>query len=106
MEKGVEEAALEAEEATKNKLDLLKDIKCSSGNDSDSSELIEKDTPLEMAVLGREPSVSDPVSGKEERCGDNLVDRDNLPVQSDVLEDRGTGFNFGKRWSYFNGEIF
>ena len=30
---------------------------------------------------------------------------DNLPVQGDVLEDRGTGYNFGKRWSYFNGNF-
>ena len=30
---------------------------------------------------------------------------DNLPVQSDVLEDRGTGYNFGQKWSYFSGKI-
>ena len=29
---------------------------------------------------------------------------DNLPVQSDVLEDRGTGYNFGQKWSYFSGK--
>ena len=103
MEDVVEEA-LKSEEATKsldNKVDLLKDIKCSSGNSSDTSELIEKDTKLEIVALGREPSVS--VSEKEEEIGRSP---DNLPVQSDVLEDRGTGFNFGKRWSYFNGDYF
>ena len=105
MENGVEEA-LKSEDVTKsvdNKVDLLKDIRCSSGNSSDTSELIEMDTRLGMVVLGREPSVS--VSEKEE---DEEIRRcpDNLPVQSEVLEDRGTGFNFGKRWSYFNGEIF
>ena len=103
MEDVVEEA-LKSEEATKsldNKVDLLKDIKCSSGNSSDTSELIEKDTKLEIVALGREPSIS--VSEKEEEIGRSP---DNLPVQSDVLEDRGTGFNFGKRWSYFNGDYF
>ena len=105
MENGVEEA-LKSEDVTKsvdNKVDLLKDIRCSSGNSSDTSELIEMETKLGMVVLGREPSVS--VSEKEE---DEEIRRcpDNLPVQSEVLEDRGTGFNFGKRWSYFNGEIF
>ena len=103
MEDVVEEA-LKSEEATKsldNKVDLLKDIKCSSGNSSDTSELIEKDTKREIVALGREPSVS--VSEKEEETGRSP---DNLPVQSDVLEDRGTGFNFGKRWSYFNGDYF
>ena len=105
MEDIVEEA-LKSEEATKsfdNKVDLLKDIKCSSGNSSDTSELIEMDTKLGMIALGREASVS--VSLKEE--GEDIARcPDNLPVQSDVLEDRGTGFNFGKRWSYFNGETF
>ena len=112
MENGVEEA-LKSEDVTKsvdNKVDLLKDIRCSSGNSSDTSELIEKDTKREIVALGREPSIS--VSEKEEeiaRSPDNLPSArcpDNLPVQSDVLEDRGTGFNFGKRWSYFNGDYF
>ena len=106
MEIGVEEI-LKSEEATKSaaadiKVDLLKDIKCSSGNSSDASELIEVDKNLGMATLGREPSVS--VIEKEEEI--KSCPEDNLPIQSDVLEDRGTGFNFGKRWSYFNGEIF
>ena len=106
MEIGVEEI-LKSEEATKSaadiKVDLLKDIKCSSGNSSDASELIEVDKNLGMAtLLGRESSVS--VTEKEEDI--KSCPEDNLPIQSDVLEDRGTGFNFGKRWSYFNGEIF
>ena len=43
MEDSVEEV-LKSEEVKKssdNKVDLLKDIKCSSGNSSDTSELIE-----------------------------------------------------------------
>ena len=115
MEDSTEEE-VKTVEATKkspeNKVDLLKDIKCSSGSSSDTSDLIEVDKDdMTIGPLGREPSVS--VSekevrgegGEEESClGDNCGD--NLPVQSDVLEDRGTGYNFGKRWSYFNGEIF
>ena len=107
MEIGVEEILKTGEEATgsaatDNKVDLLKDIKCSSGNSRDASELIEVDKNLGMATLGREPSVS--VIEKEEEI--KSCPEDNLPIQSNVLEDRGTGFNFGKRWSYFNGEIF
>ena len=109
MEDVVEEA-LKSEEATKsldNKVDLLKDIKCSSGSSSDTSDLTEVDKDdMTIGPLGREPSVS--VSEKEVKGGgeEESCLGGNLPVQSDVLEDRGTGYNFGKRWSYFNGEIF
>ena len=111
MEDSVEEE-VKTVEATKkspeNKVDLLKDIKCSSGSSSDTSDLIEVDKDdMTIGPLGREPSVS--VSEKEVRGGggeEKSCLGDNLPVQSDVLEDRGTGYNFGKRWSYFNGEIF
>ena len=105
MEDSVEEV-LKTEEPKKgsdNKVDLLKDIKCSSGNSSDTSEVVQK---LNKTILGMEPSVL--VSEKEVALKSEDIKRcqENLPIQSDVLEDRGTGFNFGKRWSYFNGEIF
>ena len=110
MEDSIEEE-VKTVEATKkspeNKVDLLKDIKCSSGSSSDTSDLIEVDKDdMTIGPLGREPSVS--VSEKEVKGGgeEESCLGGNLPVQSDVLEDRGTGYNFGKRWSYFNGEIF
>ena len=111
MEDSVEEE-VKTVEATKksleNKVDLLKDIKRSSGNSSDTSDLTEVDKDvMTIGPLGREPSLS--VSEKEVTGGGGEEESclgDNLPVQSDVLEDRGTGYNFGKRWSYFNGEIF
>ena len=109
MEDSVEEV-LKTEEPKKgsdNKVDLLKDIKCSSGNSSDTSELIEVEKKLKTAFLGMEPSMT--VSDKDMLVKSEDTKRcpaENLPIQSDVLEDRGTGFNFGKRWSYFNGGIF
>ena len=108
MEDSVEKV-LRSEEAKKssdNKVDLLKDIKCSSGNSSDTSELIEVEQKLNRTILGMEPSVSERVVLVKDEDIKRCSVAENLPIQSDVLEDRGTGFNFGKRWSYFNGEVF
>ena len=105
MEDSVEEVLKtgEPKKGSDNKVDLLKDIKCSSGNSSDTSEVEQK---LNKTILGMEPSV--PVSEKDVllKSEDTKRCQENLPIQSDVLEDRGTGFNFGKRWSYFSGEVF
>ena len=78
-----------------NQLDLLKDIERYLGDSSDTSEVI--------GPLGREPSMVGSEKDEEKRTRGSLPD--NLPVQGDVLEDRGTGYNFGKRWSYFNGNF-
>ena len=109
MEDSVKEVfkSEEVKKSSDNKVDLLKDIKGSSGNNSDTSELIEVEKKVKQTILGIEPSVT--VSDKDMLVKSEDTKRcpaENLPIQSDVLEDRGTGFNFGKRWSYFNGEIF
>ena len=93
MERGAVESV---NKGPQNQLDLLKDIERYLGDSSDTSEVI--------GPLGREPSMVGSEKDEEKRTRGSLPD--NLPVQGDVLEDRGTGYNFGKRWSYFNGDYF
>ena len=83
------------DKGSQNQLDLLKDIERYLGDSSDTSEVI--------GPLGREPSMVGSEKDEEKRTRGSLPD--NLPVQGDVLDDRGTGYNFGKRWSYFNGNF-
>ena len=85
----------EKHKGPENQLDLLKDIERYLGDSSDTSEVI--------GPLGREPSMVGSEKDEEKRIRGSRPD--NLPVQGDVLEDRGTGYNFGKRWSYFNGNF-
>ena len=95
MERGAVESVNHEKQnkGPQNQLDLLKDIERYLGDSSDTSEVI--------GPLGREPSMV----GKDEEKRTRGSLPDNLPVQGDVLEDRGTGYNFGKRWSYFNGNF-
>ena len=97
MERGAVESVKPEKQnkGPQNQLDLLKDIERYLGDSSDTSEVI--------GPLGREPSVVGSEKDEEKRTRGSLPD--NMPVQGDVLEDRGTGYNFGKRWSYFNGNF-
>ena len=70
------------------------------GSDGLKHELKDPDNP------GCLPSNPNCLPENPSSLSDNLCSvPDNLPVQSDVLEDRGTGYNFGQKWSYFSGKI-
>ena len=67
-----------------------------------------------MKVIGDEESIEAPTNPYERNTRKDPIGSENIeygeremplqaPEESGEVEDRGTGYNFGKKWTYLNG---